>query len=45
MIWNSAANFTSNRSGTLECTVKFSENNSNVSKHEKSLTQNILGTS
>ena len=36
-----AANFTSNRSGTLECSVKISENN-NVPKHENSLTQKKL---
>ena len=36
-----AANFRSNRSCTLECSVKISENN-NVPKHENSLTQKML---
>ena len=39
------ANFTSNRSVTLECSVKFPANNRNTSKHESSLTQIILGSS
>ena len=37
-----AANFTSNRSGTLECSVNISANNNNVPKHENSLTQKML---
>ena len=37
-----AANFTSNRSGTLECAVNISANNNNVPKHENSLTQKML---
>jgi len=37
-----AANFTSNRSGTLECSVNISANNNNVPKHENSLTQKKL---
>ena len=36
------ANFTSNRSVTLECSVKFPANNRNISKHENSLTQIML---
>ena len=40
-----AANLTSNRSGTLECSVNISANNNNVLKHERSLTQKMLVTS
>ena len=36
-----AANFTSNRSGTLECSINISANN-NIPKHEISLTQKML---
>ena len=35
IIW--CCKLTSNRSDTLECTAKFSENNSNVFKHEKKI--------
>ena len=35
IIW--CCKLTSNRSDTLECTANYSENNSNVSKHEKKI--------
>ena len=37
--------FTPNRPGIMEYTVKISEINSDVFKHENSLTQIMLGTS
>ena len=42
---SSAVKFTQYRKPKYEFVVKFSANNSIVSKHEKSLTQNTLGTS
>ena len=42
-IWSDALIFTHDRISTLEFTVKTSAKNNNGFKHEKSLTQNMLG--